>query len=61
MLYNTCDLFFFYRCGPEEKLPTLAPADGEGLSVRLMDPRLLGPDDLAFASTAQALAAYSRL
>jgi NAD+ diphosphatase len=58
--YNTCDLFFYYRLR-DECLPAFAPADGEGLSVRLVEPSRLREGELAFPSLGLALAEYAKL
>jgi len=59
--YNTCDLFFYYRFGAGEPLPAFAPADGEALSIRIIDLRSVEAEALAFPSLARALEQYCGL
>ena len=61
IVYNTCDLYFYHRAQEEEDIPELSPCDGEARSIRLIPLAAIRPEDLAFGSTARAIAAYAEL
>jgi NAD+ diphosphatase len=61
VVYNTCDLFFFYRWPEGSPLPKFTLGDGESTALRLISLRELDHDRLAFPSTARALEAYRDL
>jgi NAD+ diphosphatase len=59
--YRTCDFYFHYRFPELAPMPRIAPRDGESVSIRLMPLGEIRAEDLAFASLARAIEAYSRL
>jgi ADP-ribose pyrophosphatase YjhB (NUDIX family) len=60
VVYDTCDLYFYYRFPAGAALPALSPRDGEALAIRLVPLSSLGSADLAFPSLERALEAYAK-
>jgi NAD+ diphosphatase len=59
VIYDTCDLYFFYRFSEGSAFPELSPRDGEARAIRLLPLSSLRGEDLAFPSLASALEAYA--
>jgi NAD+ diphosphatase len=61
VVYDTCDLYFYYRFSESDDLPAFTLRDGEALAIGFRPLEDVRAEDLAFPSLAMALEAYAKL